>query len=309
MDDSIPDLWRHRGDLDIALLRTFVSVIDLGGVAQAARHIGRSQPAASLQLKRLQDDLGVVLLRKAGRRLELTDAGEKLAPLARRLIRLHDQTLAAVAEDQLSGRVRIGAVEDMAEDWLTAVVSRFSAVHPSVSVEVHTARRASLLERFLAGSLDLLITLGDAAAPEALDLGTVPIRWIGSEGADWTATECVPLVLLDGDCRFRKLATASLEASGRSFRVAFTSHAVSTQWSAVRAGIGISLRTPLGIRRPLTVLDEDFGLPAIDAPPLHVLLYESGKTRNRPAEHLKALLLDALSEQLRAIGAAGQPTN
>jgi len=304
MEHSLPDLWRLRGDLDIALLRTFVSVVDLGGVARAARHVGRSQPATSLQIKRLQDDLGTALFRKAGRHLELTEAGEKLAPLARRLIRLHDQTLAAVAEDQLSGRVRIGTIEDFAEDWLTTVLAQFSTTHPSVSVEVRTDRRAVLLDRYHAGDLDLLLTLGESPSPGAHDLGTVPVCWIGSENADWTAADRVPLVLLDGPCLFRDLALAAFEASGRDCRIAFTTHAVSTQWSAVRAGMGVSLRTPIGIKRPLTVIGGGSGggggLPPIPAAPLHLLLYEGGHAGNKPAAHLKALLLDALREQTRS---------
>lgn len=296
---SLTEIWRTKGDIDIALLRSFMAVVDLGGVARAAAHIGRSQPATSLQIKRLQEDLGVALFRKTGRHLELTDAGEKLVPLARRLVGLHDQALAAMTGDRLSGRVRIGIVEDFAEDWLTGLLSQFSAIHPSVSVEVRSDRRAALLDHFRAGDLDLLLTFGESAPAEAVDIGTIPICWIGSEIADWAEADCLPLVLLDGACLFRDLALAACESSGRRYRIAFTSHAVSTQWAAVRAGMGISLRTPIGLKRPLRALEPAGALPPLAAPALHLLLYSGGRAENRPAEHLKALLLDSMREQMR----------
>ena len=83
-----------RPDLDITLLRCFLTVLDAGGFARAASLLGRTQPAVSQQIRRLEDLLGHRLIQRAspGRSQppQPTAAGERLAEQARRLIALHD---------------------------------------------------------------------------------------------------------------------------------------------------------------------------------------------------------------------------
>lgn len=307
------EAWRSLGNLDIGLLRTFLAVVDCGGVGRAARHIGRSQPATSLQLKRLESQLGAPLFHKSGRHLELTAEGERLAPHARHLVVLHDRTLAAMTGERLSGHLSIGVLDDFADDWLTGPLASFTQVHPQVAVQVRTGRHNHLRQSFEAGELDLLLFLDDHAAPGAEELGTIPVCWIGSERHELWQEECVPLVLLDAPCRFRDIAQATLRAGGRHHRIAFGSHSLSTQWQAVRAGFGISLRTPIGIRPPLRVLSPADGLPAIDLPPLRVLLHQRQDAQGKPALFMRTLLRDAVREELalsaetRAVTAASSP--
>lgn len=292
------EAWRSLGNLDIGLLRTFLAVVDCGGVGRAARHIGRSQPATSLQLKRLESQVGALLFRKSGRHLELTAEGERLAPHARRLVVLHDRTLAAMTGERLSGRLSVGVLDDFADDWLTGPLARFTQVHPQVAVQVRTGRRDHLRQSFDAGELDLLLFLDEHGAPGAEELGTVPACWIGSERHELWQEECVPLVLLDAPCRFRDVALTAMHAGGRHHRIGFGSHALSTQWQAVRAGFGVSLRTPIGIRPPLRLLGPADGLPAIDLPPLRILLYRRHEAQGKPVLFMSALLRDAVEEEL-----------
>lgn len=293
------EAWRSLGNLDIGLLRTFLAVIDCGGVVRAARHIGRSQPATSLQLKRLEEQAGYALFRKNGRRLEPTAEGERLTPLARQLVALHDRTLVALSGDVLSGRLSIGVLDDFAEHWLTRPLARFAQLHPQVALLVRSGRRALLQELFEAGELDLLLTLQEQAGPGAEDLGPVPIRWIGIESPP-SGGNAIPLVMLDGECRFRDLALAALRKAGRDHRIIFACHALSTQWQAIRAGFGVSLRTPIGIRPPLRVLENNASLPALEMPPLRIQLYMRD-TLERPGRSMAALLRESVAEELGTI--------
>ena len=65
------------------LLRAFITVIDLGGFTKAGEVLGRTQPAISLQMRRLEDLVGAKLVEASGRRLRVTEAGEVLALYAR----------------------------------------------------------------------------------------------------------------------------------------------------------------------------------------------------------------------------------
>jgi len=78
-------------NLDLDVLRTFVTGLDLGSYAKAAGRLGRSQSAISLQLRKLEETTGQTLLRKQGRGLALTPEGEIMLGYARRLLELNDE--------------------------------------------------------------------------------------------------------------------------------------------------------------------------------------------------------------------------
>src|SRR5215472_264645 len=88
-----------RTNLDLDTLRTLAVAHDRGGLAQAAEHLGRTPSAISLQMKRLQEDLGITIFRKRGRGLALTEAGEIALSYARRILVLNDELL-----DTMQGR-------------------------------------------------------------------------------------------------------------------------------------------------------------------------------------------------------------
>src|SRR5262249_60075242 len=77
-------------NLDLDVLRTFVTGLDLGSYAKAADRLGRSQSAISLQLRKLEETTGQTLLRKQGRGLALTREGEIMLGYARRPLELND---------------------------------------------------------------------------------------------------------------------------------------------------------------------------------------------------------------------------
>src|SRR5207245_1039251 len=90
-------------NLDLDTLRTFTVAHDLGGLAQAGERLGRTPSAISLQMKRLQDELGTPLFRKRGRGLALTEAGEVAFTYARRILALHDELLETMQGANVAG--------------------------------------------------------------------------------------------------------------------------------------------------------------------------------------------------------------
>jgi len=126
---------------DLDVLRSFSTGIALGSFARAADKLGRSTSAISAQLKKLEAQCGTPLLRKAGRGLELTEAGETLLAYAHRLLELNDEAVAAVSGSQLRGLVRLGLQEDLGEALLPAVLGRFARAHPQVRIEACGAQR------------------------------------------------------------------------------------------------------------------------------------------------------------------------
>jgi DNA-binding transcriptional LysR family regulator len=113
-------------NLDLDVVRTFATGIELGSFAKAADRLGRSTSAVSAQLKKLEEQTGAELFRKAGRGLALTEAGETMLAYARRLLELNDEAVIAVHGVELEGWVRLGLQEDFGETLLPDVLGRFA---------------------------------------------------------------------------------------------------------------------------------------------------------------------------------------
>lgn len=254
----------RRIHFDLDVLRSFVSGIELGSFAKAAERLGRSTSAVSAQLKKLEEQAGKPLLRKAGRGMALTDAGEVMLAYARRLLELNDEAATAVRGGELEGSVRLGLQEDFGETLLPEVLGRFARAHPKVRIEVHIARNVELLSRIEAGRLDLALAweAGERTA-HAEHLLTLPMRWIGAAHERLRGfvpeVEPLPLVMLESPCLLRTAAIDALDRAGIAWRIAFTSASLAGVWAAVAAGLGLTLRTPLGLPASVHPLDAASG--------------------------------------------------
>jgi len=113
-------------NLPIDTLRTLVTIVDLGSYTKAAQRLGRTQPALTLQVQKLQDQLGTRVLKSGGRDFTLTEEGELLLRYARQMLRLNDEITNRLLKRKPEGIVRIGLPTDYAvalfgdrqNDWL-----------------------------------------------------------------------------------------------------------------------------------------------------------------------------------------------
>lgn len=290
----------RRITFDLDVLRTFVTGVDLGSFAKAADRLGRSTSAVSAQLKKLEDQLGMPVLRKEGRGMTTTPAGESLLGYARRLLELNDEAANAVRGAELAGSVRLGIQQDFGEQMLTEVLGRFTRVHPQVRVEARVARNSELMELLGGGKLDLALAWdGGAAMPHATKVGRLSMRWIGpaddtrlAPGLGLAPPAPLPLVMMDAPCIMRSAATRALDHAGIPWRIAFTSPGLSGVWAAAAAGLGLTVRTEMGLPQSLRVL-EDPRLPAL--PEVGLLLHRAEAELNPPAQRLHDIVLEALT--------------
>lgn len=140
-----------RITFDLDDLRSFVTGIELGSFARAAQRLGRSTSAVSAHLKKLEQQVGAPILRKSGRGMVMTEAGEMLLGYARRLLELNDEAACAVRGWDLHGTVRLGLQEDFGETFLPQVLGSFARAHPRVRIEARIARNAELLDWVING--------------------------------------------------------------------------------------------------------------------------------------------------------------
>ena len=280
---------------DLDVLRTFVTGVELGSFAKAAERLGRSTSAVSAQLKKLESQVGSAVLVKSGRGLILSAAGESLLSHARRLLELNDEIFISLQGARIEGTVRIGLQDDFAEHLLSDVLRRFSRVHPLVSLEVSIVRNAELLSMIENGRLDLALAWeAGASTPHATRLGETQMHWIGSRELPApfpTDNLPLPLVVFDTPCILRSTATKALDQAHIPWRVALTSPSVSGIWAAVSAGLGVTLRTRIGLPVQLTVIES---LPAL--PMLGYVLHQAVAAPTAAVRQLSELIQASLAE-------------
>jgi DNA-binding transcriptional LysR family regulator len=291
-----------RVSFDPEVLRSFVQGVELGSFARAAERLNRSTSAVSAQLKRLEEQAGRPLLRKSGRGMALTETGEVMLGYARRLLELNDEAAAAVRGVELQGRVRLGLQEDFGETLLPAVLGRFARAHPKLRIEARIARNAELLDGVNHGKLDLALAWeGDGSSPHVERLARLPLRWIGPADARSSRLrrrgEALPLVVLDAPCLVRRAAIDALDRAGIAWRIAFTSASLAGTWAAVTAGLGVSIRTPLGLPAGVRALTaKEAGLPAL--PMLGLALHRAEAEPSSAVARLAEILIGTLSPSL-----------
>lgn len=299
---------------DLDVLRTFCTGVELGSFARAADRLGRSTSAVSAQLKKLESQCGTPLLRKSGRGLVLTEAGETLRGYALRLLELNDRAVAAVRGSELRGLVRLGLQEDLGESVLPHVLGQFARAHPHVRIEASVARSDELRERMALGQFDLAL-LWDVGMNHACVHGEhimrLPLQWIGPASLDaaeagWArglnggaqGDEALPLAMLEAPCPLRDIVTAALDKKGLAWRHAFNSASLTAVWAATAAGLGLSVRTPFGLPAHVRPLDaQALGLPAL--PSMDLILGRAALDAPEPVDRLARILVAAVREHVR----------
>jgi DNA-binding transcriptional LysR family regulator len=262
-----------RPTFDMDALRTMVVGIDLGSFARAASQLGRSQSAVSMQLKKLEQQAGRPLLRRDGRGLVPTEAGDALLAYARRIIALNDEAAASLDATVTAASVRLGLPQDLFEDVMPDAITRFSRRRPGVHVEVRAGRNHALEEDVRAGRLDVAIAFFPSGSDtHGTRIASLPMLWLGAKGlAKPSPDDPIPLVVFDHPCLFRQTAIQTLDGKKLRWRLSLTTPSLPGVWAALRSGYGISIRPARPVPAGIRDVGPEFGLPKLPSIELRTL--------------------------------------
>ncbi|QYX56124.1 LysR family transcriptional regulator [Roseovarius sp. SCSIO 43702] len=209
-------------NLDMVTLRSFLAVAEQGGVTRAATALNLTQSAVSMQLKRLEEVLGIGLLDRSGRRIALTAAGEQLLSYARRIVSLNDEAVGRLTEDLYEGQITLGVPHDIVYPVIPRVLKTFNSMFPRVKVQLRSSSTVSLREALAGGALDLILTTETDVSPGGETLTRMPLRWTGAPSG--TAWKTRPLRLaFCSFCIFRPGVLRRLDAAGIDWELAVES--------------------------------------------------------------------------------------
>ena len=140
--------------MDLSDLRIFTAVVREGGVTRAAERLGRVQSNVTTRIRQLEEDVGVKLFNREGKRLILTPTGQTLLGYADKLLALADEARAALHDDRPRGQFRLGAMESTAAVRLPQPLTVYAQRYPDVVRELRTGNPTQLSTAVLAGDID-----------------------------------------------------------------------------------------------------------------------------------------------------------
>jgi len=286
-------------DLPASLLRALLAVVDTRSFSRAARELGTTQPAVSLQIRRLEKLVGATLLERTTRSVEPTETALRLLPIARELLRLQAIVLTRMDAPALSGEVRLGADESVALGLgLIETVRDFAHAWPQVELQLRIDDGTALHGAFEQGRLDLLLEHADAAAGGATIVSRERLLWYGrampaTDDAPW------PVIAPPRGGSLRRRSDAALAGSAARHRIVFEAPSLAMCIEAARRGLGI-VALPADVGRA-HALDRSAarGLPALGA--------TSVQLRQRPGiDEATVALRNALRQSSAARRARGR---
>lgn len=251
--------------LEIDILRTFVAIAETGNFSTAAEAVLRTPSAVSMQIKKLEEQLGTVLFLRDARSVTLTEGGEVLLSYARRMLALSNEAMARFKMPEMQGVVRLGAPDDIGEQLLPSILKSFAETHPGVMVDVTVDMSLALRRRMEEQRLDLaLINCATRPFTTAGELVyTERLVWAGAKCGTAHLRDPLPISIWEEGCIWRSEAISQLEKNKRPFRVAYLSAHTMAQRAAIVSDLAIAPFPRSYIGDDMEILGPKEGLPEL----------------------------------------------
>jgi DNA-binding transcriptional LysR family regulator len=287
-------------DLDSSLLRTLVAVVDTGSFVSGSRIVHRTASAVSMQMKRLETQIGRRIFAPHGRSVALTPDGEALLTYARRVLNIADEAMIRFNSVSDSRAVRLGMPDDYAAAFLPSILARFGAAHPSVELNVICRLSTTLFQMLDGGELDVaLVTAGavDRAGPSDRQVHRNRLVWAGLPTGVAHRQRPLPIAITSLTCPWRKAAVDALDGANISYRVVCSSDTYAAQLAPVLAGLAVAPLPLATLPSCLSLFGAENGLPQIGSYQLE-LRYGSGVPND---------MVTAIADHIRAYFASDAP--
>lgn len=279
-------------DLDIDLLRCFITVAQTKNFTKAGEIIGLTQSGVSVKIKRLEDRIGSPVFNRTSKTLSLTLEGEILLGYARKILRTHDEAVHRLCETQVTGELKVGLVDYFIPNILPSLLNRFRQHYPDLRLQIRSGLGLDLIPLFEHGELDLVVAGKDEFQKEAHTIVREPLVWAIGTGYDLTETGIVHLALLPAPCSFRKIATELLDKQNRDWEILYTGTSIPSVIAAVQSGMGISALPLSALSSTVRQVPHEYGLPELPMSSLSLFADYSTK------ETVKRIFADYLQLEL-----------
>lgn len=281
-------------DLDIALLRTFVAIVDTGGLTSAGKKVGRTQPAITHQIKRLESAVGRTLFGENRRQLVLTPEGEVLLEFARTMLRLNDEARNRLSMPGIAGHVTLGTPDLYAAYLLPEVLENFSRAHPNVEIHLRCTRSIHLHAALEREEIDIALMTNQPEFRRGEIIRLEPAVWVASQSGMQELRRPLPLAVLPQGSVYRQRAIDALSAAGLPWQIRSICDSFAGLQAAVLAGVAVSVFPRCTITPNIRALAKADGLPELA--PIEMVLHRKEQGVSEAAEQLARYIARELGE-------------
>lgn len=248
-------------DLDSYLLRAFLTVAEVGTVNGAAARLHRTQAAVSMQIRKLEDLVGISLFSRSSKGLELTAQGQIMVAYAKEIVALGDEVGRRLTGKPVEGRVRLGVVEDFAASRLISILREFRDLNPKIEIDIIVEPNRRLADLFEAGKLDLAVCDITCLSRKPLLIWTEYLIWTVRSDFVVDASSPLPVIMFEEGCPWNVQTLAVLAQRNTKWKTACVASTLVAMATAVRVGIGIGPMIAATIPEGCRALDRSSDLP------------------------------------------------
>lgn len=281
-------------NLQIDYLRTFIALAETKGFTKAGLQVNRSQSAVSMQIKRLEEEIGKKLFDRIGKTVKLTEEGNILIKYALRIVKDHDDAVRALLKPDMEGFIRFGSPEHYTIGLLPKLLARFSSSFPDVLVEMRCENSDKIKDAVDNGDLDIGICTQISEGGQVIYHD--PVVWVAKPEFIFQDHKPLSIAVFEDDCVFRSWALEALEKAGLKYRIVYVSRSISGLIDAVRAGFAVAPIIRSNVPSDLKILRLEDGLPVL--PVSNIVLHKTKKVTSEIIECFSDHIIKSFAEKL-----------
>ncbi|MBB3695596.1 LysR family transcriptional regulator [Sphingomonas sp. BK580] len=282
-------------NIDVALLRAFVCTVDHGSLTAAAAALRLTQSAVSQQLLRLERLLQAQLLIRDHNGSRTTPAGARLLERARTIVAMNDALWVEMTGREVTGRVRLGAPDDLIGTVVQPALKRFSSAFPDVELSVLSSPSPELMSALETGHIDLVLSEQLDPLPGHEQLRRERLVWIGARGGNAQRRTPLPVSLTAPGCAFRAVIAKALHDVGQPSNPVLDGEGTEATLAAVRADLAVGVWLESMVPEGLEVI------PAGNLPSLPQFTIQLGLPSRFPASAATQMLAQEVRRELAAM--------
>lgn len=276
--------------MELRNLTTFVRAAELHSFSQAAKQLGYSQSAISMQIGQLESELGTRLFERVGKTIALTPQGKQFLEYAQNILRMAENARNVMRNSAVvSGRLRIAMAESICMSLFPDVLSEFCALYPDVQLTVRTGTTEDMFRALAQNDVDMLYQLDNQMYRSDLVVPLSrrePIVFIAPKGHPLaerdavTLDECIeyPFILTEEGMSYRSQLDTQLAARGLELKPFLEIGNTDVICDLVARGMGMSFLPEFVARRQLVEGEiVRVNVEGVDARLYRQLIYSKGK--------------------------------